>query len=63
MTEAPPTVLIIDNDEGLVTVLTIRLEALGYVCMTAASGAQGCAMGRGRVGASRRAATGCHRYE
>ncbi|MEM7755140.1 MAG: response regulator [Planctomycetota bacterium] len=38
-----PTLLIVDNDEGLVTALSIRLEDAGYRCITANTGAQGLA--------------------
>lgn len=38
-----PTVLIIDNDEAMVTALSARLDAGGYICETACSGAQGLA--------------------
>ncbi len=34
-------ILIIDNDEDLVRAISTRLGHLGYVCLTAASGAQG----------------------
>lgn len=37
-------VLIIDNDEGLVQALRIRLEAEGYECLTANTGSQGLAL-------------------
>jgi DNA-binding NtrC family response regulator len=36
-----PTILIIDNDEGMVATLTTRLEHAGYECLTAVSGSQG----------------------
>lgn len=35
------TVLIIDNDDGIVKAISTRLELLGYHCLTAANGAQG----------------------
>lgn len=38
-----PTILIIDNDDGLVSVIEARLESCGYTCITAKSGAQGIA--------------------
>ena len=38
-----PTILIIDNDEGMVAAITARLESIGYCCVTAGSGAQGVA--------------------
>lgn len=43
MAEPVPTVLIIDNDEGMVAAIQIRLESMGYRCVTAATGAQGIA--------------------
>lgn len=36
-----PTLLIVDNDEGMTTALSTRLTSLGYRCLTASSGAQG----------------------
>lgn len=47
MAESHPTILIIDNDEGMVAVLAARLQACGYRCVTAGSGAQGLAAFRG----------------
>lgn len=41
MHDSTPTVLIIDNDEGIVRAIQTRLEFLGYRCATACSGAQG----------------------
>ncbi len=38
-----PRILIIDNDEGMVNAVTTRLEAEGYRCVTAHTGAQGLA--------------------
>ena len=35
------TILIIDNDEGVVKAIATRLEHNGYRCITACSGAQG----------------------
>jgi DNA-binding NtrC family response regulator len=43
MTDPHPTILIIDNDEGMVAALAARLGACGYRCVTAGSGAQGIA--------------------
>lgn len=43
MFENKPTILVIDNDEGMVAALTARLESLGYHCVTAGTGAQGIA--------------------
>jgi len=40
-TEDAPTILIIDNDDGVVRAMATRLESLGYACVTAGSGAQG----------------------
>ena len=36
-----PTILLIDNDEGVLAAMRTRLESLGYACETATSGAQG----------------------
>ncbi len=36
-----PRILIIDNDEGVVQALAIRLRSNGYECATATTGAQG----------------------
>ena len=36
-----PTILIIDDDEGLLQALSIRLRSLGYHCVTAASVEEG----------------------
>jgi len=47
MPDPTPTVLIIDNDEGIVRAIQIRLESLGYRCATACSGAQGISCYRG----------------
>ena len=41
MPESTPTILIIDNDDGLVAAITTRLEACGYQCVKASTGAQG----------------------
>ncbi|MFK7959634.1 MAG: response regulator [Phycisphaerales bacterium] len=38
-----PTILIVDNDEGMTAALSFRLGSHGYHCITAASGAQGIA--------------------
>lgn len=35
------TILVIDNDEGVIAALSTRLESMGYVCKTAQTGAQG----------------------
>ncbi|MEM7680708.1 MAG: response regulator [Planctomycetota bacterium] len=43
MPEQAPTVLVIDNDLGVVTAISTRLEHLGYCCLTAGTGAQGLA--------------------
>lgn len=40
-TNRQPTVLIIDNDEDLLTALSTRIEHMGYRCVTARTGAQG----------------------
>jgi DNA-binding response OmpR family regulator len=39
-----PRILVIDNDEGIVRAIATRLEALGYDCVTASTGAQGLAL-------------------
>ena len=39
--ERTPAVLIIDNDEGLLSAIATRIESLGYRCVTARTGAQG----------------------
>ena len=39
-----PTILIIDNDEGVLSAISTRLEAIGYRCETASSGGQGLSM-------------------
>lgn len=39
-----PTILIIDNDEGITAALAARLSNEGYACLTASSGAQGLAL-------------------
>lgn len=44
MTERTPSILIIDNDEGLVAAISARLESYGYACIRAGTGAQGLAM-------------------
>ena len=44
MSTTPPRILIIDNDEGMVEALSIRLESEGYACLTAQSGSQGLAL-------------------
>ncbi|MBO6513301.1 MAG: response regulator [Phycisphaerales bacterium] len=41
MSELPRRVLIVDNDEGLVEALSIRLSDAGFDCTTASSGSQG----------------------
>lgn len=38
---AKQTILVIDNDEDLLTAVTTRLDYLGYRCVTARTGAQG----------------------
>lgn len=43
MSDPAPTILIIDNDEGVVAAVEARLESLGYRCLTATTGAQGLA--------------------
>lgn len=43
MSHATATILIIDNDEAMLAALTTRFESLGYVCVTACTGAQGLA--------------------
>jgi len=43
MPDSTATILIIDNDDGLVTAISARLEHLGYHCVKASSGAQGVA--------------------
>lgn len=43
MSNSVPTILVIDNDDGLVAALATRLEHYGYRCITAESGAQGVA--------------------
>lgn len=37
-------ILVIDNDEAVVRAIATRLEAMGYDCVTASTGAQGLAM-------------------
>ncbi len=39
-----PTILIVDNDDGMVAALSTRLEQSGYSVVTAGTGAQGLAM-------------------
>ena len=39
--QTSPRILIVDNDEGMVQALSTRLEAEGYQCVTAHTGAQG----------------------
>lgn len=39
----PPTILVIDNDEGMTAAVSTRLECLGFECVTAQTGAQGVA--------------------
>ncbi|HWB20057.1 MAG TPA: response regulator [Phycisphaerales bacterium] len=46
MTTSRPTLLVIDNDENLVSGLCTRFESLGYRCLTASSGAQGLSLFR-----------------
>ncbi len=46
--EHVPTILIIDNDEGVVSAIEARLASLGYQCVTACTGAQGVAEFHGR---------------
>jgi len=41
MSETPPRILIVDNDEGMVAAIVTRLEHEGYECVTASSGSQG----------------------
>jgi len=41
MAKSSPRVLIVDNDEGMVTAIAARLENEGYECITVGSGAQG----------------------
>ncbi|MEZ6235735.1 MAG: response regulator [Phycisphaerales bacterium] len=43
MPSRTPTILIIDNDDGLVAALRVRLESMGYRCRGASTGAQGIA--------------------
>ena len=43
MSNSNNRILIIDNDEGIVAALSARLEAMGYTCITAGTGAQGLA--------------------
>lgn len=43
MRKSKPTILVIDNDEGLAATIAARLEARGYRTIRAASGAQGVA--------------------
>lgn len=43
MTQPASTILIIDNDEGLLAAIATRLGSMGYHCITAVSGAQGLA--------------------
>jgi DNA-binding response OmpR family regulator len=43
-TENAPTILIIDNDEGMVAAIAERFGHLGYRCITAGTGAQGLAL-------------------
>lgn len=44
MTKSTPTILIIDNDEGITAALEARLTNEGCACLTASSGAQGLAL-------------------
>lgn len=44
MNEMPSKVLIVDNDEGLVEALSLRLSYAGFECTTANSGSQGIAL-------------------
>lgn len=44
--ERVPRILIIDNDEGVVHALAVRLTHCGYACATATSGSQGLSMFR-----------------
>lgn len=41
MSDQRPTVLIIDNDDGVVAAIRTRLEQYGYDCLTGQTGAQG----------------------
>lgn len=41
MNENPSKILVVDNDEGLVEALSLRLSHAGYECTTASSGSQG----------------------
>ena len=43
MPDPEATILIIDNDEGMVAAICARLESMGYRCVTAGTGAQGIA--------------------
>lgn len=43
MSDSEATILIIDNDEGMVAAICTRLESMGYRCVTAGTGAQGIA--------------------
>ncbi|MGJ8637159.1 MAG: response regulator [Phycisphaerales bacterium] len=44
MSERVSTLLIVDNDEGLVEALSLRFSHAGYECITAHSGSQGIAL-------------------
>ncbi len=46
MRDPRPTVLIVDNDDGMVSALSSRLEHQGYSVVTAGTGAQGLAVFR-----------------
>jgi DNA-binding response OmpR family regulator len=44
MADRVPTVLVVDNDDGMVAALSARITASGYRCLTAACGAQAMAI-------------------
>lgn len=46
--DSSPTILIVDNDEGVVCAIASRLKSLGYACVTAETGAQGISAFRSR---------------
>ena len=46
MSDPSPTILIIDNDGGMVAAISTRLESMGYRCVTAGTGGQGIAIFR-----------------
>lgn len=43
MNAMPPSVLIVDNDTGLLMAVSVRIESMGCRCVRAQSGAQGLA--------------------